>query len=199
VNPGTPGEPQRTERGFWHYLGVGSSAGLLAIVLLLALVVIIVPKVAGATPMTILTTSMEPRLPPGTLIVVKPTPIDQIKVGDVMTYQFRSGDPAVVSHRVVTVAARSDGTRSFITKGDNNAEPDPPVVAAQVRGVVWYSVPWIGYVDSAVNGPSRSWIIPVIAVGLLGYAAYMLTSGLLGTFRRRRALPAAVPDAEAVE
>ncbi|WP_426519152.1 signal peptidase I [Diaminobutyricibacter sp. McL0618] len=176
----------RTERGLWHYIGVGLSAGLLAVVLLLALLVIVVPKVAGATPLTILTTSMEPRLPPGTLIVVKPMPIDQITVGDVMTYQIRSGDPAVISHRVITITSSSDGTKTFTTKGDNNAEADPPVSEPQVRGIVWYSVPWIGYVNSALNGPGRSLAIPVIAVVLLGYAAYMLTSGLLGALRRRR-------------
>ncbi len=186
VDTQAPEAQTRPERGLWHYIGVGLSAGLLAVVLLLALVVIVVPKVAGATPLTILTTSMEPRLPPGTLIVTKPTPIDQIKVGDVMTYQIRSGDPAVVSHRVITITSSSDGTKTFITKGDNNAEADPPVAEVQVRGIVWYSVPWIGYVNSAMNGPGRSWAIPVIAVALLGYAAYMLTSGLLGAVRRRR-------------
>ncbi len=187
VNTRKSGRHKRLERGLWHYVGIGLSAGLLAVVLLLALVVIVVPKVAGATPMTILTTSMEPKLPPGTLIVVKPTSIDQIRVGDVMTYQIRSGDPAVISHRVISINASSDGTKSFITKGDNNAEADPPVAEVQVRGVVWYSVPWIGYVNSAMNGPDRSWIVPVIAVILLGYAAYMITSGAIGAARRRRA------------
>ncbi len=194
-----PSEEQARERGLWHYIGIGLSAGLLAVVLLLALVVIVVPRVAGATPMTILTTSMEPRLPPGTLIVVKPTPIGQIRVGDVMTYQIHSGDPAVVSHRVVTIASSSDGTKSFITKGDNNAEADPPVAEVQVRGVVWYSVPWIGYVNSVMNGPDRSWVVPVIAVVLLGYAAYMVTSGMIGMVRRRRGASSAVAEVPPVQ
>jgi signal peptidase I, archaeal type len=174
------------QKGAWHYLGVGLSIGLFSLVLLLALITIVVPKVAGATPMTILTTSMEPTLPPGTLIVVKPKPLKDIRIGDVMTYQIRSGDPTVISHRVVAIDHSSTGSLTFVTKGDNNSDPDPLVVEQQVRGILWYSVPYIGWVSTAVNGSQRSWIMPVIALGLFGYAAYMIASGVIASVRTRR-------------
>jgi signal peptidase len=142
----TKNSPQtRAGFGVLRAIGRGLAVGLLGLILLVAAAVIAVPKFAGAVPMSILTSSMEPTLPPGTLVVVKPTPVSQIAVGDVMTYQIRSGDPAVISHRVIAVNSLSDGTFSFVTKGDNNAEADPVVLGEQVKGVVWYSVPLIGF------------------------------------------------------
>jgi signal peptidase len=173
-------------KGVLHYVGVGLSIGLFGLVLLLALITIVVPKVAGATPLTILTISMEPKLPPGTLIVVKSEPLKDIRIGDVMTYQIRSGDPAVISHRVIAINHSSTGGLTFVTKGDNNSVADPVVIEKQVRGVLWYSVPYIGWVSSAVNGSQRSWIVPAIALALLAYAAYMITSGAIGATRKRR-------------
>jgi signal peptidase I len=189
--------PQR-QHGIVHYVGLGISIGVLGLILLLALVVIVVPKIAGATPMTILTSSMEPTLPPGTLIVVKPTPINKIGIGDVLTYQIRSGDPAVVSHRVIGVSSVSDGTFTFVTKGDNNDQADPAVIEAQVKGTVWYSVPWLGYVNNAVGGQERSWIVPVIAVLLLAYAGYLVTSGTISSVRRRTREEASADDVDRV-
>ncbi|MFD1713864.1 signal peptidase I [Amnibacterium flavum] len=177
-------DTERKERSVWQYLGTGLSAGLLALVVGLGLAVVVVPQIAGATPLTVLTRSMEPTLPPGTLVVVKPTPVDDIVIGDVMTYQIESGKPDVISHRVIEIQSGSDGLRTFITKGDNNDAADEPVIEAQVKGTVWYSIPLIGYVSTNIVGAGRSWIIPVAGAALLAYAALMLTLGLLG--RRKR-------------
>lgn len=182
----TATKPTTKPRGVLHYLGLGLSIGLLALMLFIALVTIIIPKVSGATPMTVLTASMEPKLPPGTLIVVKPEPLKKIHIGDVMTYQIQSGNPAVISHRVIAINYSSTGARTFVTKGDNNSNPDPVVTGVQVRGVLWYSVPWIGFVNTAINGGERTWIVPAIALGLFGYAAYMIASGTVGSMRKRR-------------
>jgi signal peptidase len=164
----------------------GLTVGLLGLILLLAIAVIVVPKVTDSVPMTIFTSSMEPTLPPGTLIIVKPKAVNRIAVGDVMTYQIRSGDPTVISHRVVAVNSLSDGTFSFLTKGDNNSEVDPVVLQAKVKGVVWYSVPLFGFVNQAVNTTQRVWIIPALAVGILGYATYMIIRGSIETTQRRK-------------
>ena len=169
-----------------EYLAIGLSAGLLALVLLLAAVVVVIPRIAGATPDTILTTSMEPTLPPGTLVVVKPEAARNIHVGDVMTYQIRPGDPAVISHRVVAISHSTNGDFTFTTKGDNNAVADPPVVPAQVRGVVWYSVPLLGYVNSALDQGQRSWVVPTLGILLLAYASYLIVRGALAAVVRRR-------------
>jgi signal peptidase len=175
--------------GVLHSIGVGLSAGLLLVVVALAVVLVVVPKATGSTPLTVLTSSMEPSLPPGTLLVVRPTPVEEIRVGDVMTYQIESGRPEVISHRVTEIVSSSDGTTSFITKGDNNDAPDDEaVLPVQVKGTLWYSVPLLGFVNQAVNGQARAWIVPLLAVALFGYAGYMIVSGLVAhrSERRRR-------------
>jgi signal peptidase len=183
----TTGAARSGPRGVLYAIALGLSTGLLLIVAALAVVLIVVPKATGSTPLTVLTQSMEPTLPPGTLLVVRPTAVEDIQVGDVVTYQIVSGQPAVISHRVVSVSSSSTGERTFVLKGDNNAKADPaPVTAAQIRGVVWYSVPDIGVVNQLVNG-SRSWLIPAVAGVLLTYGAVMMTAGFVSAARRRRA------------
>ncbi|KQO96667.1 signal peptidase I [Leifsonia sp. Leaf264] len=174
------------ERGLLHYVGIGLSFGLLALVIALAALLIVVPKVGGATPLTVLTQSMEPTLPPGTLVVVGPVEPADVRVGDVVTYQIRSGEPEVITHRVIAVTSASDGSYTFTTKGDNNAVEDPPVVADQLKGRLWYSIPLVGWVNAAVNGDARSWIVPGLAIALFGYAAFMIVSGVIVSMRRRR-------------
>ncbi len=182
---GTEAESEKA-RGLIYYLGLGVSAGLLALVLLVAAMAIIVPAVSGSTPMTILTGSMTPTYPPGTLIVVKPVNADTLVIGDPITYQIESGKPAVVTHRVIGITSVSDGTRTFTTQGDaNNTADAKQVVGAQVRGKVWYSIPYLGWVNSWVNGEGRSWLIPAIAGGLFLYAGYMAASGIAGAIKRR--------------
>ena len=177
----------RTERGVFHYIGVGLSAGLFGLVLLLAVVVVIVPLVTGSTPMTVLTSSMVPTYPPGTLVIVRPIDAAEIRIGDAITYQLVSGEPDVVTHRVISISNTSNGDTLFITQGDNNPSPDDkPVQAVQIRGKVWYSVPWIGYVNQIVNGENRAWIVPVIAGGLFVYAGYMIASAIHAGVRGRR-------------
>jgi signal peptidase len=177
---------RRVRRGLGYYVGLGLSWGLLGLVLGLAAILIFVPAAGGATPLTVLTSSMEPHLPPGTFIVVRPTPVDDIHIGSVVTYQIESGKPEVITHRVVEIRSESNGSVSFITKGDNNDDADPkPVIPEQIKGTLWYSVPLIGYLATAVNGQSRSWLVPVAGVGLLVYAAVMVVSALVARARKR--------------
>ena len=175
------------EKSLLHYLGVAASAAVLLLVAALAALVIVVPAVAGGSALTVLTSSMAPAYPPGTLIVVKPTPVDDIRVGDVLTYQIESGKPAVISHRVTTRSISTDGDTTFITKGDNNAVADPePVQAVQAKGTLGYAIPMIGWVNNAVSGESRGILVPVVAGSLFAYAAWLFFSALRARRARRR-------------
>jgi signal peptidase I len=174
-------------RGLRYYLGLGVSAGILAFVVLVGALVIVIPAISGSTPMTVLTSSMEPTYPPGTLIIVKPIAPEAVRMGDALTYQIESGKPAVVTHRVTAIQYSDSGELTFITKGDNNGLADKlPVMPVQIKGTVWYSVPWIGYVNNIINGDARSWIVPLIATGLLLYGGYAFASGIVTTARKRR-------------
>jgi signal peptidase len=170
-----------------YSIGVGLSAGLLGLIVLLGLAVVGIPAIVGATPLTVLTQSMIPTYPPGTLVIVRPTATQDIRIGDAMTYQIESGRPEVVTHRVIAIERTTNGSTTFTTQGDNNSAPDPkPVTTAQVKGTVWYAVPYIGYVNSTIGGADKGWLIPVIAVALFLYAGWMFASGLSARSRKRR-------------
>jgi signal peptidase len=151
--------------------------------------VVLVPAVTRSTPYTILTSSMEPGLPPGTLVIVKPIDPVDIKIGTVITYQLDSGEAAVVTHRVIEIQGPNlpGADPSFITKGDANSAPDAkPVMTVQVRGAVWYSVPMIGWVNNIVNGDLRSVVIPVVAGLLFLYAGWSIVTSRIDKRRRRQ-------------
>ncbi|MEB0287429.1 signal peptidase I [Cryobacterium sp. MDB1-18-2] len=181
------------DKSLLHYLGLAVSGAILLLVVALALLLIVVPKVTGSTPLTVLTSSMEPTLPPGTLIIVRPVTPDEIRIGDVVTYQIRSGEPGVITHRVTAISSSSEGGRTFTFKGDNNSVADADqVLPVQIQGRLWYSVPWVGWVNNAVNGQSRSWIVPIVAGLLFAYMGYMFASGAVSALRKRRRAAAAV-------
>ena len=167
-------------RSLLHYLGVALSAASLVLVLMLAVLTILLPLLVGGRALTVLTSSMEPGFPPGTLVVVRPMPAQEIRLGDVLTYQIESGKPGVVSHRVVEKSTSTRGEIEFVTKGDNNdAVDEKPVREVQVVGTLWYSIPLLGWVNQAVNGEARSAIVPVAVTLLFGYAGWMLVSAVV--------------------
>lgn len=156
---------------------------ILGVVAVLA-VAVLIPRLAGATPYTVLTGSMKPDLPPGTLVVVKPVDDQDIGIGSVITYQLESGKSTVVTHRVVSQGVNGKGETTFTTQGDaNDTADEKPVRPVQVKGEVWYSVPYLGYANNWLNGKERQMAVYVVAALLLGYAAFMLT----GALRDRRA------------
>lgn len=184
----TEARKAETKHGVLYYLGVGISAGLFAFVVLLGVLVIVVPAATGSTPMTVITGSMQPTYPPGTLVIVRPAEPQDIRIGDPITYQIESGKDAVVTHRVVAVSQSTSGDLEFTTKGDANGAVDAsPVQPVQIKGKVWYAIPWIGYVNNLLAGEARTWLIPTIAVGLFLYAGWMLASGLASAARKRKA------------
>lgn len=172
-------------RGRVKLLGNVLSALLFATVCAAALALLVVPKATGAKPLTVLTGSMKGTYDPGSVVVVKPVRADQLHVGDTLTYQVTSDQPDLITHRIIRVVFTPDGRRQFITQGDANGAPDEkPVVAGQVRGTVWYSVPWVGYASTALQPSHRQLGIKLAAGGLILYACYLFAGGLLE--RRRR-------------
>jgi signal peptidase len=147
---------------------------------------VLVPRVAGATPYTIVTGSMSPGMPPGTLVVVRPVDSADVGVGTVITYQLRSGEPDVVTHRVVAKAYDGSGRVTFQTRGDANSTPDAEWVRpVQIRGERWYSVRELGYVNLLLTRHERQTAVYVVAMLLGGYALWMFGSALRGRGRAR--------------
>ena len=169
-------------------LGLGASVALMVAMLLIGFFVVALPALVGGQALTVLTNSMAPSMPPGTLVVVRPTPFEEIAPGDIITYQIRSGSPELVTHRVQQRLVASDGTVSFITRGDNNNTADvDPVHEVQVRGTAWYSVPLLGWVNNALSGQTRALVVPLVTLACFVYAGFAFVSSLVSRRRSRRA------------
>ncbi|WP_187589038.1 signal peptidase I [Gordonia sp. OPL2] len=139
----------------------------------LVLALIVVPFLGGARPYTVLTSSMEPTYPAGTLVVVRATDASHLPVGTVVTYQLESGQPDVVTHRVIATGVDRTGERVYTTQGDANPQPDrEPVKPVQIRGTLWYSIPYLGYVNNWLTGDTRMLVVAIAAAALFLYALW---------------------------
>lgn len=98
---------------------------------------------------TVLTGSMRPDYPPGSVIVAFEKDKEKIQTGDVIV--FRSPDTyggEVVTHRVISARLTDTGDVYVRTKGDANPAPDPweALVTTTKVWEVRQSIPYVGYV-----------------------------------------------------
>ncbi|WP_276670161.1 signal peptidase I [Schaalia cardiffensis] len=115
---------------------------------LLITLVSVIPAVMGWVPLTILSGSMAPSMPAGSLAVVAPIDVDErenIPIGTVITYMPHPDSDELVTHRVIVRNTASNGSVSYILKGDANDSPDSaPVLPKQIRAEKKYSIPFAG-------------------------------------------------------
>ncbi|WP_168209117.1 signal peptidase I [Agromyces intestinalis] len=173
----------------WALAGLALAWVALAFVSVFTTLVVVLPAVTGSTPYTIVTGSMEPRYPAGTLLVVTPTDPHAVRIGDVITYRPASGGYRLVTHRVVEIVqpGPDETAPSFVTEADASGASDPqPVAPTQVSGRVWYAVPWVGAINNFVNGDLlRAFVAPMLA-GMLFFASGYAIVARLGERRRLR-------------
>lgn len=119
---------------------------ILAYVMLFALILVVspfvVPKVFGYEPYGILSNSMEPEYPVGSVVYVKSHAPETIVTGDVITFKTGVVNDSVATHRVVINDSKK---RNFVTKGDHNDDVDASAVAYErLLGKVVLCVPMLG-------------------------------------------------------
>ncbi len=183
---GADGEPKGP--GTLAAVGRFLNLAVLMLAVFAALVLIVVPRATGSQTYTVLTNSMAPKFPPGTFLVMKPVAFDELKYGDVVTFQVYSGRPDVETHRIVGFAATQEGEKTLITKGDNNGVNDAePVRELQVTGKLFYAVPYVGYAANALGNADRNMWVTVGAAGLIGYGALLVVRGVRSRGGSRKA------------
>ena len=178
------------------FIGTGVSYIALCLAALAALALVVIPMATGSQTYSVLTSSMAPKYAPGTFLVVKPVPFDELNVGDIITYQIESGAPAVITHRITSVSAEQSGEIVFTTKGDNNSVEDAqPVREIQVKGELLYAVPFVGFVANGLGNSDRGAMAQWGAVALMGYGAVLLVRGTLA--KKRNATTGSASDEDA--
>jgi signal peptidase len=137
----------------------------------LATLVVVVPRVTGSVPLTVLTGSMRPALQPGDLIVSRRVNPNDLRIGQVVTFQPVSGDPTLITHRIVNLTRNLSGeTISLVTRGDANGMDDAPLVPEQVMGRLFYRIPRVGYLTN--NTGSALQLGMLTGIALIAYAVY---------------------------
>lgn len=158
-------------------VALASVAAAVLLVVATPLAVYLAPSLAGADrSMIVLTGSMEPAIAPGEVVLVDAVDIDEVQVGDVVTFHPHVGVEKTYTHRVVDVTHDERGT-VLTTKGDANAHPDPMQVnEAMLVGRVEHTLPHLGTAIAALQGP----ITPLALVGLSLVTIAHEVSRLLG-------------------
>jgi len=139
---------------------------VLAILILIIIVLGLIHFVPGYGILFVRSESMMPDINLGDVVVTGPVDgilSGEIEPGKVITYEMGKNR---ITHRVLSF----DGG-TIITKGDALEEPDPrPVSLSQVRGIVFFRIPYVGYLSSYIrtrNGWFLAIILPAVILVLL--------------------------------
>ena len=139
---------------------------LVAAMVLLAVLLVGV-RLVGLTPFVVLSGSMEPAYPTGSLIYVKKVPPERVQVGDPITFVMNE-ELMVATHRVTEID--SEGQR-FTTKGDaNDAADGAPVHFNNLIGTPVFCIPRLGYLSDYLTQPPgmyMGWSVMAVLLLLL--------------------------------
>ena len=140
---------------------------VLLTVLILACIPLTLPKAFSFQIYTVISGSMEPAIPTGSLVYVRYEEPDTIVKDDVIAFYSNNADGSIITHRVVS---NSPAMGQFITKGDANEEKDmTPIPYNNYIGKVKLSVPVVGGIAQAATGTSGK----IAAASMIGLAVIL--------------------------
>lgn len=123
---------------------------IILVVLLAAAAVILVPMLLGYKEMAVLSGSMEPTIPVGSLVYVKSVEADELEVGDVCTYLLPDGE-TFATHRVMSI---DPDAQTLVTQGDANDTSDGAISFGQIYGRADFHLPLLGFVIQNMRTPA---------------------------------------------
>lgn len=143
--------------------------GMLIIILVIVLCLMLTtPRLMGMNSYVVVSGSMEPSIPVGSLVISEDVNPASLEPGDVIVFYESSRGSTPITHRVVENDTENG---EIITKGDANEQNDfDPIRYNNVIGKEKLHVPYLGYIASPL-----STIMGKISVALLLIAAYLLT------------------------
>ena len=131
---------------------------LVALVVLLAIALVGV-RLIGLRTYVVLSGSMEPAYPTGSLIYVKEVDVHQLKEKDVITFMI--DEDTIATHRIIEVLVDEEDSSvvRFRTQGDANDSPDGSLVHYKiVIGSPIFCVPYLGYVANFIQNPPGKYL-----------------------------------------
>ncbi len=146
--------------------GILTFAG--AVIVVVLLIATVGPRVLPYRTFTVLSGSMEPTIPVGSLIFDRQVDASELGRGDVVTFHPPGRPDTLVSHRVVRVD-ESDAGRFLVTRGDANGVTDDWRIPAEGRGLEYeFHVPYLGYVVGGLLTPVGRLVALTLAALWLG-------------------------------
>lgn len=125
----------------------------------ISLIPLSIPKLFGYQTYNVISGSMEPEIPVGSLILVKEIDPYDIETGQVIAFYSNA---SVVTHRVVKNNS-FDG--KFVTKGDANADVDlKDVDYSELIGIVEHHYPLLGAIGAYVSTSSGKLLVGELLV-----------------------------------
>jgi signal peptidase I len=121
------------------------------------------PRLLGYESLTVLSGSMEPALPVGSVVLdERISPLDA-RPGDVVTFPSPDDRSRLITHRVRSITVQG-GDAAVVTKGDANDAPERwrVPVSGQIGRVV-YRVPKLGYAREWTSGARLRRVLILIA------------------------------------
>lgn len=182
------------------------------IVLVIALCLAwLAPSVLGFSRYVITGGSMTGSIAKGSVAFEKPVPVEDLAVGDVITYlpPPDSGVANLVTHRIVSIEPAVGGGMLFTTKGDANAQVDPWKfqLLDPTQPVVEFSVPQVGWVFIALADRKVRMLVIGLPAALIALAALAQLAAAVrgsrrdepGTDATRTAVPTSAIPAQRTE
>lgn len=142
------------------------------------------PRTGAYQTLTVLTGSMHPEIPAGSLVVVRPVAASAIRPGDIVTINAPIPGAPVVTHRVTEIV-EAGSSPVIRTKGDANTHPDPWLARIE-GGRVWkvaMTVPHAGAAVSRLRSPAMR---PILLYAIPGLIAMVWLAEIWGVGRRRQ-------------
>ena len=115
---------------------------VILVILIVACIPLTVPRMMGYQIYTVVSGSMEPVIPTGSLVYIQNMKPEDVQKDDVIAFYGAINGSSIITHRVVT---NSTIMSEFITKGDANEENDMnPIPYSHFIGKVVLTVPKAG-------------------------------------------------------
>lgn len=128
-------------------LQLGTIAGIILAVAVFMVFYRPVPLAGDTHYLVVQSGSMEPALPVGSVVIIKPVDPNKLQKNEIIC--FKLSGPQSITHRIIDVT-----DNGFITKGDaNNASDNFVVEKKDVIGKVVLTIPYVGYLNHFVKTP----------------------------------------------
>ncbi len=179
---------QRIKHQAGRLAGVTGNLAMVAVIL--ACAAYLLPHLLGYERYVITGGSMSGSIEKGSIVFEKPRPVEDLAVGDVITYlpPADSGVTDLVTHRIVEITTDERGELVMRTQGDANADVDPWTfsLVEDTQPVVEATVPLVGHALIALADREVRMIVIGVPAGIIALLALVeLVRNLVGMWAER--------------